>query len=398
MANFSLMNTQWYLKQLKWAGVPMDFASPFMGTQFEGRYRMEKRIGKTDKDFEEWVIDNLYPLRGEDGKILLLKDLAVRNIIVSSLGKRPTLNDLLMPIDSFVNRYIDTDEFNPSINIYFSFPMEPGARRKFGEHLVMEGFAFRLVREKGEEMIDKDKMWDLFINKYQYSYIDNFGIPTGPALDKVLSNHSYLLYIFGNILLRDFVQNKSKVSELKEAEKDTLRMVATILKRAFIMARRPEISVIVMRDLRDVYSILGESEEALKLSKWLLSRDDSPMIQLFRGEILVLAAKEAINEEEALIMLGEAENVYKRLLLYEGMEPLVYIGLIQVYSSSNEKEKIMELADDIVDKSEILGHVLSYLMRYDTTNALFLLNHWKKSFPGDPRLDMLIERLKSGSD
>jgi hypothetical protein len=80
------------------------------------------------------------------------------------------------------------------------------------------------------------------------------------------------------------------------------------------------------------------------------------------------------------------------------MEPLVYIGLIQVYSSSNEKEKIMELADDIVDKSEILGHVLSYLMRYDTTNAIFLLNHWKKSFPGDPRLDMLIERLKSGSD
>ena len=110
LANFSLMNTQWYIKELKWAGVPMDFASPFKGTQYEGRYRLEKNMGKTSKDFGEWVIDNLYPIRGEDGKYIFLKDMVVRNIIVSSLGGKPTLRDLLMPIDSFVDRYIDTDE------------------------------------------------------------------------------------------------------------------------------------------------------------------------------------------------------------------------------------------------------------------------------------------------
>ncbi len=394
LANFSLMNTQWYIKQLKWAGVPLDFASPFLGTQYEGRYRMEKREGRTNLDFEEWVIENLFPMRGADGSIIFLKDMTVRNIIVSALGKRPTLNDLLMPIDSFVAKYIDTDEFNPSINIYFSFPMEPDARRKFGDHLVMEGFAFRLVREKGEERIEKDIMWDQFLNEYKYSYVENFGIPTGPAQDKVLSNHSYLLYIFGNIVLREFMGSRENLSDLSIAEKDTLEMLTTILKRAFIMARRPELSVIIMRDLKDLYALSDKSEEGLDLSEWLLGREKSQVFQLFKGEMLILVAEESLNKEEKLSRLKEAERVYNGLSLYEEMKPLVYIGLIQIYSLSNEEEKIKDIADIIMDKPEVLGHVLSYLMRYDTTNALLLLNHWKKSFPGDPRLNELIERLE----
>jgi hypothetical protein len=333
-------------------------------------------------------------MRGADGSIIFLKDMTVRNIIVSSLGKRPTLNDLLMPIDSFVAKYIDTYEFNPSINIYFSFPMEPDARRKFGDHLVMEGFAFRLVREKGEERIEKDIMWDQFLNEYKYSYVENFGIPTGPAQDKVLSNHSYLLYIFGNIVMRDFMGSRENLSDLSTAEKDTLEMLTTVLKRAFIMARRPELSVIIMRDLKDLYALSDKSEEGLKLSEWLLGREKSQVFQLFKGEMLILVAEESLNEEEKLSRLKEAERVYIGLSLYEEMKPLVYIGLIQIYSLSNEEEKIKDIADNIVDKPEVLGHVLSYLMRFDTTNALLLLNHWKKSFPGDPRLNELIKRIE----
>jgi len=399
VACFSLMNTQWYLKELKWAGVPLDFASPFRGTQYEGRYRLEKRMGKTDKDFEEWMIDYIpSALRGEDGSIIYLKDMIVRNIIVSSLGEKPKLNDLLMPIDSFVDRYIDTDEFNPSINIYFSFPMEPGARRKYGEHLVMEGFAYRLVGEKGKEMIDKEKMWDLLLNKYRYGYIDNYGIYTGRAQSKVLSNHGILLYLFGARVLSDYSPNKWKKAELSEPQSDTLRMLAAIFKRGFLYTKRPDWSMLAIRGLLDIYSILGESEEALKFSDWLLSRQDTPILHLFKGEALVLAAKESDSEEEARIKLLEAEKLYNDLLLNEGIEPLAYKGLIDVYSTSKDEGKLKEIADEMIDKPAVFGNVLLYLMRYDTVNAVYLLTYWKKRFPGDTRIDMLLSRLKKKSE
>lgn len=194
--------------------------------------------------------------------------------------------------------------------------------------------------------------------------------------------------------MRDFMKSREDLSDLSKVEKDTLDMLITVLKKAFIIARRPELSVIIMRDLKDLYSISGKSEEGLNLSEWLLGREKSPVLQLFKGEMLILVAEESLNEEEKLSRLKEAEKVYIELGLYEEMKPLVYIGLIQIYSLSNEEEKIIDIADSIVDDPEVLGHVLSYLMRYDTTNALILLNHWKKSFPGDQRLNELIKRLE----
>ena len=396
IGNFSLMNTQWYIKQMIWAGVPMDFASPFKGTQYEGKYLQERRMGKTNKDFQEWVIDHLYYLRGEDRSIIYLKDMAVRNIIVSSLGRKPALRDLLMPIDSFVSKYI-TEDFNPSINIYFSFPMEPGAARKYHKHLVMEGFAYRLVGRKGIDMMDKEKMWDLFQNEYHYSYIDNYGIYTAEAQNKVLNNHSLLLLLFGNKILYDFPTDEWKERKLYEAEKDTLRMLGTIFKRAFLMAKRSEMSVPIIRGLQKVYSILDETEEMVKLSDWLLSVNDTPLLHLFRGEMLLMVAKQEGRTEEAERVLKEAKEEFDDLLLNKEMEPFAYKGLFDVYSISNNREKMEEIADEMIGKPEVMGNLLSYLIRYDTAKAIFLLEHWKNRYPGDARIEMLLRKLKKGS-
>jgi hypothetical protein len=32
------MNTSWYIRQLKESGIPIDFASPFRGTNLESKY------------------------------------------------------------------------------------------------------------------------------------------------------------------------------------------------------------------------------------------------------------------------------------------------------------------------------------------------------------------------
>jgi hypothetical protein len=43
---------------------------------------------------------------------------------------------------------VNSEDFNPSINIYFSSPLPSDYRKAFGEHLLQEGFASKLVKEK----------------------------------------------------------------------------------------------------------------------------------------------------------------------------------------------------------------------------------------------------------
>ncbi|MCK4420222.1 hypothetical protein KAW48_00380, partial [candidate division WOR-3 bacterium] len=354
-----------------------------------------KRMGKTDKDFEEWVIDHLYPMRGEDGKIIYLKDMAVRNIIVSSLGKKPSLNDLLMPIDSFVERYINTDEFKPSMNIYFSFPMEPKAAREFGEHLIMEGFAYRLVREKGQNRMDKEKMLDLFFNEYRLSYADNYGIYAGSdAQKKVLSNHGFLFFLFGNKVFSDLFMRGQLEAEISNSTEDTLRMVKNIFKKALIYVKRPEMTGMIINELQKIYSLLDETEEAIKLADSLLSIKDTPMLHLFKGEMLIMSARKAGDETKLQEQLLEAEKDFKSLLTRKETSLYAYKGLLDVYFLSNNTQKLEEIVNQIIDQPEVMQAMLGYFAKFDTAKAIFLLEQYKRRYPGERGVDGLIRRLK----
>ncbi|MEJ2567856.1 MAG: DUF2723 domain-containing protein, partial [candidate division WOR-3 bacterium] len=226
LANFSLMNTNWYVKQLKWSGIPVDFASPFLGTRFSSEYNRKKNLGLIDVDFEEWMMDSFPPgIRLADGRVIELKDIAVRSIILSAIGKKPTLNDLFMALDSFVEKYIDSKDYNPSINIYFSFPIPPEYRNALKDHLLREGFAYKLVKEKVNFTSNIEKTLDLFNNKFSYSYYDNFWMCIGSeAQVTVLINFAFSLFTFGNEVFSDIYPTIHREEELKESDRDTLEM------------------------------------------------------------------------------------------------------------------------------------------------------------------------------
>ena len=176
LGNFSLMNTNWYIHELKRAGIPIDFASPFVGTRYYSDYNREKRSGKTNKDFEDWIIDTIGAMRIDANRIIELKDMAVKSIILSAIGKKPSLEDFFMEISLFAEKYVNNEDFNPSINIYFSSPLPPDYRRAFEDHLLNEGFVYKLVKEKVGFQSNRKKLWDLVQNKFAYSYYDNFSV------------------------------------------------------------------------------------------------------------------------------------------------------------------------------------------------------------------------------
>jgi hypothetical protein len=402
VACFSLMNSEWYLKQLKWAGVPMDFDSPFRGTQYESRYHLEKRIGKTDKNFEEWVIEHLYPVRGKDGRIIILSEITLRNIIVSSLGKKPTLNDILMPIDSFVSKYIN-DDFNPTINIYFAATVAEEHRRGFDDNLIMEGFAFRLIGKKERNMVDKRKSWDLIMNKFSYRSIDDPTVYKDRTTWRLLGNYASLCFALGRTMRKDVVtaeilaRPEAYIHKLSEEEIEILRKSANVYKKGLIFSKDTRILTTLLIELRGIYTILGEVENLVEIIDNLLEKLDTKLIHLFKGQALFdkLRLGKYMNEHEKKELETASEREFEEVIktAEEGVSA-AYLGLLDLYFTVDNSEKLNSLVLDLLRQPEIYRDLFSYNLRYDTSKAIYLLEKWKEANPYDKEAASLLERLR----
>jgi hypothetical protein len=392
IANFSLMNTSWYIKQLKLAGIPMDFASPFKGTNIERDYLIKKRSGETNLEFEDWVIKNIAPLPTEDNKWLRPADIVVRNIIVSSLGIKPSFRDFLMPADSFVNKYIKED-FNPSINIYFSFPVESYSSKTFGRHFEMEGFAYRLVGKTGTEMINYGKMFNNLTREFKTSYCENPTIYTGSAEKQPLNNHSFIYLMFGEHVLKKFRDNNL----ISDAEKDTLRILENIFEKAFIFSMDSRfsgtITTEVAENLKKIYSLLKEKERATDFCDSLLSTIDLPSLHLLRAEILTL---KATLPKEKTDLFEEAKKEFSYLLDNGDFKPFGYLGLIELYYITAQTEKIKEIILDISEDSTLMEKIIFLSISLKPEVAIKLLTTLKEIYPGDAnRIDALIRNIRT---
>jgi tetratricopeptide (TPR) repeat protein len=394
LSNFSLMNTSWYIRQLKAAGIPMDFVSPFKGTNMDRAYRIKKRRGETNLEFEDWIINNIMPLKCDDGKWLRPADILVRNIILTASGIKPSLEDLMMPAEAFVSKYIKED-FNPSINIYFSFPTETYSMKLFGPHLELEGFAYHLVGKKEENMLNYRKMLDKLAVEFKTSYCENPTIYTGRAQKKPLLNHAYIYLIFGDYALKKFARaNRIKVSN---SGKDTLRMFETIFKRAFIFSMDSRFTLAttpqVANSLKRIYSLLGEEERAINFCDSLLSIKDTPSLHLLHAEMLTLKAKSKKENKEEF---KEATKEFAMILNNEDFKPLGYRGLIELYSISNDSQKIKEIILEIRNDQKLLDQIIFLSINFDQKGAIKLLEIWKELYPDETvRVDQIIKGLKN---
>jgi hypothetical protein len=395
ISNFSLMNTSWYIKQLKESGIPMDFVSPFKGTTLDREYRIQKRNKQTDLEFEDWVIENIAPLKTEDHKWLRPADFLVRNIIITSQGIKPSLKDLIMPGDLFVKKYIK-ENFKPSINIYFAFPVDPHSMQLYGDHLELEGFAYRLIEKKGENMINYDRIFDKLTGEFKTSYCENPTIYTGSEQQKPLINHASIYFKFADYALGKF--DSRRVQTIPGTEKDTLRIIEDIFKKAFIFSMNSKFSPITTlqaaNGLKKIYSLLGKEETATDFCDSLLSITNTPSLHLLRAEMLSFRAKAEGNNPKTM---EEAKKEFLSLLDKEDFRHLGYRGLIELYSISGNDEKIKEIILDTRNEPELLDQIILFSIRFDPEGAIELLENWKEIYPRETTdADPLIKKLKKG--
>ncbi|MFH2054610.1 MAG: DUF2723 domain-containing protein [bacterium] len=147
IANLSLINTDWYGKQLKnEMGVPISLSDA--------------------------QIEALRPGRYSDGKYARIQDLMIDNIIQNAYDTSG--DSLLVP----VNFSVTCSEEN---RVYRGRSLE--------DHLSMSGMAYRLVTKTGTDMIDVDRTADLYLNVFKYRGVNNPEIYKGENTARLTNNY-----------------------------------------------------------------------------------------------------------------------------------------------------------------------------------------------------------------
>lgn len=160
VVNLSLLNTPWYIHQLKdQMGVPISYS------------------------YEE--IENLRPVWLPDKeKVWKVQDRMVRHIIQ-------------------YNRW--------EIPIYFAVTVSTANKLGLEDHLIMEGMAYRLVPTKGERRVDTDLMWKYYMEECKFRGLNDPTVYKGENDNRLVAN-----YVSGFLQLADTLKNAGHVDKAIE--------------------------------------------------------------------------------------------------------------------------------------------------------------------------------------
>ncbi|MEJ2355660.1 MAG: hypothetical protein P8Y62_07160, partial [candidate division WOR-3 bacterium] len=244
--------------------------------------------------------------------------------------------------------------------------------------------------------INYDRIFDKLTGEFKTSYCENPTIYTGSEQQKPLINHASIYFKFADYALGKF--DSRRVQTIPGTEKDTLRIIEDIFKKAFIFSMNSKFSPITTlqaaNGLKKIYSLLGKEETATDFCDSLLSITNTPSLHLLRAEMLSFRAKAEGNNPKTM---EEAKKEFLSLLDKEDFRHLGYRGLIELYSISGNDEKIKEIILDTRNEPELLDQIILFSIRFDPEGAIELLENWKEIYPRETTdADPLIKKLKKG--
>ena len=144
VANLSLLNTNWYCKQLKRWGAPISFT--------------ESQIDRLPEGFI-----------GENNRTILLKDVMMRDILATSAGiKLRWPQDYACTPDEFRAK-VFTASYKPRTPVYYATTVSRGNLQDVEPNLRLEGLVNRVVPEQGKNQVDvegtRHLLYDVYVMK-----------------------------------------------------------------------------------------------------------------------------------------------------------------------------------------------------------------------------------------
>ena len=207
IANLSLLNTNWYIKQLKTRTYYQYTGKTAKGETIEGEIEADNKLDLRRKldakkislvsskiarrsnqfghdfvpiEMSDDQIDLLRAYRTSDGNVVRVQDLMVKHLIDHT--------KISVVYDTVGERIDTTYKFDPPI--YFAVTVSPDNKLNYGPYLRMEGLAYRLTGTKGERQVEPDIMRHFLFDVYKFRGLKDDNIYKDENSMKLLQNYT----------------------------------------------------------------------------------------------------------------------------------------------------------------------------------------------------------------
>lgn len=278
VANLSLLNTEWYIRQLKESRPPGERFVNFTDAQIQGR----ERIGTNPATGEPLFL-----------QVSLWKDTPVSipalNDPENPEGKitwqlKPTFGQGIRVQDLMIIHIVNESKWK--YPVYFAVTVSPRNRIGLDKYLQMEGLAFRL-RSHDVPLVDYDRLranlasvvgdtsWKRdYAPGYKYRNLDNPNVYYNPNIEKLLQNYRSAFMELTAYDMRKFQRGKNDPGttdddreRLRQDALETINLMNRLMPESVIPVASEEMSF----RLGYLYHELGESEKAIGMYRRLHS-------------------------------------------------------------------------------------------------------------------------------
>ncbi|MBI4721551.1 MAG: DUF2723 domain-containing protein [Candidatus Stahlbacteria bacterium] len=389
VANLSLLNTDWHIKQIKQQGTPMSIT--------------------------DWEAANIVPYpvikngQADRTQMLIVKDFAVRDIIATSGGfkfqkkvfmpvkrkllpkelqnKFPKEMEIIAP-SYYVRRipekywvrlpeeyFLPNQEFadlilkngyHPTKPVYFAVTVSEGNMDGMRPYLRMEGLVFRVAGPEGPRF--DVALTDSLLNKvFKYRGIFDPKVYLDENTKRLLTNYAGDYFALGMAH-----RNEGKVNKaIEDLEKGRKFKVGESL-------------IPVTQQLAYLYEVTGNHEKAEEYLKIACKENNKDSDWYGLGRVYLLRG-----------LTDKAKESFEKAIKVNPTAPsLGYAGLIQLYSELQNTDEINKLLAKCSQDPKMVGEILrTFRMEGQNTLAQSLLKSWLLYHPQDTLAQKLLDEI-----
>lgn len=162
VVNLSLLNTNWYLRQLKDAGVPLNLT------------------------YEQ--IENITPIQLQNRQILMVNTIGVRDILAANAGKGKDLKHIFEPSSEFVKNILVG--YSGKYPIYFAVTVSEDNLTDVQDYLKMEGMVYRVAPDVWKRQPDMERTRKLMHEVYKYTSVYDNSVFKDENTSRLLANYA----------------------------------------------------------------------------------------------------------------------------------------------------------------------------------------------------------------